>query len=265
MKAKELAQKILLDIYRNLDEFSKDIIRGDLADIEFKGFYLKGKNGEKAYVRNLNDFEKLEDFDVEMRKYRLKSINLKNLDDGLMIINLSSRASKEYKFEANEYSIIYPSNNTTIEFKERVLKWMELEDDELDEKIIEFDTKMNEILEELLEEIEIDKEISVYIDVFMDVNKIENFVEKDDERIIIWIHPVFLFSNDDVLRGLLAYELSRFKSKFLEVGYKDIIKYCKELKKLTNKKPKVLEKIKDIANRYGDTDSLNLIDEIENE
>ena len=76
-----------------------------------------------------------------------------------MIINLSSRASKEYKFEANEYSIIYPSNNTTIEFKERVLKWMELEDDELDEKIIEFDTKMNEILEELLEEIEIDKEI----------------------------------------------------------------------------------------------------------
>ncbi|HII59750.1 TPA: hypothetical protein HA335_04095 [Methanocaldococcus jannaschii] len=265
MKAKELAQKILLDIYRNLDEFSKDIIRGDLADIEFKGFYLKGKNGEKAYIRNLDDFENLKDFDVEMRKYKLKSINLKNLDEGLMIINLSSRVSKEYKFEANEYSIIYPSNNTTIEFKERVLKWMELEDDELDEKIIEFDTKMNEILEELLEDVEVEEEISVYIDVFMDVNKIENFVEKDDERIIIWIHPVFLFSNDDVLRGLLAYELSRFKSRFLEVGYKDIIKYCRELKKLTNKKPKVLEKIKDIANKYGDIDSLNLINEIENE
>ncbi len=265
MKAKELAQKILLDIYRNLDEFSKDIIRGDLADIEFKGFYLKGKNGEKAYIRSLDDFENLGDFDVEMRKYKLKSINLKNLDDGLMIINLSSRASKEYNFEANEYSIIYPSNNTTIEFKERVLKWMELDDDELDEKIIEFDAKMNNILESLLEEVEIDKEISVYIDVFMDVNKIENFVENDEERIIMWIHPVFLFSNDDVLRGLLAYELSRFDSKFLEVSYRDVIEYCKELKKLTNKKPKVLEKIKDIANRYGDMDSLNLINEIENE
>ncbi|XRO76041.1 hypothetical protein ACO3TA_04090 [Methanocaldococcus sp. 28A] len=265
MKAKELAQKILLDIYKNLDEFSKDVIRGDLADVEFKGFYLKGKNGEKAYIRNLDDFENLEDFDVEMRKYTLKSINLKNLDDGLMIINLSSRASNEYKFEANEYSIIYPSNDTTIEFKERMLKWMELEDDELDEKIIEFDTKINEILEELLEEIDVEEEISVYIDVFMDVNKIENFVEKYDERVIIWIHPVFLFSNNDVLRGLLAYELSRFKNKFLEIGYKDIIKYCKELKKLTNKKPKVLEKIKNIANKYGDTESLNLINEIENE
>jgi len=265
MKAKELAQKILLDIYRNLDEFSKDIIRGDLADIEFKGFYLKGKNGEKAYIRSLDDFENLKDFDVEMRKYKLKSINLKNLDDGLMIINLSSRASKEYNFEANEYSIIYPSNNTTIEFKERVLKWMELDDDELDEKIIEFDAKMNNILESLLEEVEIDKEISVYIDVFMDVNKIENFVENDEERIIMWVHPVFLFSNDDVLRGLLAYELSRFNNKFLEVSYRDVIEYCKELKKLTNKKPKVLEKIKDIANRYGDMDSLNLINEIENE
>ncbi|MEO2116890.1 MAG: hypothetical protein ABGW92_00580 [Methanocaldococcus sp.] len=265
MKAKELAQKILFDIYRNLDEFSKDIIRSDLADIEFKGFYLKGKNGEKAYIRSLDDFENLKDFDVEMRKYKLKSINLKNLDDGLMIINLSSRASKEYNFEANEYSIIYPSNNTTIEFKERVLKWMELDDDELDEKIIEFDTKMNEILEELLEDVEVEEEISVYIDVFMDVNKIENFVEKDEDRIIIWIHPVFLFSKGDVLRGLLAYELSRFNNKFLEIGYRDIIKYCKELKKLTNKKPKVLEKIKDIANRYGDLDSLNLINEIENE
>lgn len=49
MKAKELAQKILLDIYRNLDEFSKDIIRGDLADIEFKGFYLKGKT-ERRHI-----------------------------------------------------------------------------------------------------------------------------------------------------------------------------------------------------------------------
>ena len=265
MKAKELAQKILIDIYRNLDEFSKDVIRGDLADVEFRGFYLKGKNGEKAYIRNLEDFENLKDFEVEMRKYRLKSINLKNLDDGLMIISLSSKASKEYKFEANEYSIIYPSNKTTIEFKERMLKWMELDDDELDEKIIEFDTKMNEILEDLLNEVEIEKEISVYVDVFMDGNKIENFIEEDDERIIIWVHPVFLFSNDDVLRGLLAYELSKFKSKLLEIRYKDIIKYCKELKKLTNKKPKVLEKIKDIANRYGDTDSLNLINEIENE
>ncbi|ACV23919.1 hypothetical protein [Methanocaldococcus fervens] len=265
MKAKELAQKILLDIYRNLDEFSKDVIRGDLADIEFKGFYLKGKNGEKVYIRSLEDFENLEDFEVEMRKYKLKSINLKNLDSGLMIINLSSRASKEYKFDANDYSILYPSNNTTVEFKERVLKWMELEDDELDEKIIEFDTKMNDILEGLLEEVDMDKEISVYIDVFMDVNKVENFVENDEERIIIWIHPVFLFSNDDVLRGLLAYELSRFKGKFLEIGYRDVIKYCKELKKLTNKKLKVLEKIKDIANRHGDVESLNLINEIENE
>ena len=141
MKARELAQKILIDIYRNLDEFSKDVIRGDLADVEFRGFYLKGKNGEKAYIRNLEDFENLKDFEVEMRKYRLKSINLKNLDDGLMIINLSSKASKEYKFEANEYSIIYPSNKTTIEFKERMLKWMGLDDDELDEKIIEFDAK----------------------------------------------------------------------------------------------------------------------------
>ncbi|WP_456372876.1 hypothetical protein [Methanocaldococcus sp.] len=267
MKSKELAQKILYDIYKNLDEFSKDIIRGDLAEIEFKGFYIKGKNGEKVYIRNLEDFKNLEDFEVEMRKYKLKSINLKNLDDGLMIINLSSRVSKNYKFEGNNYSIVYPSNNnTTIELKERLLKWMELNDEELDEKIIEFDTKINNILEDLLENINIKEEISVYVDVFMDINKIENFVEKyDDDKIIIWIHPVFLFSNDDVLRGLLSYELSKFKSKVLEIGYRDVIKYCKELKKLTNKKPKILEKIKNIANKYGDTDSLNLINEIENE
>ncbi|ACX72625.1 conserved hypothetical protein [Methanocaldococcus vulcanius M7] len=263
--SKVLAKKILLDIYRNLDEFSKDVIRGDLADIEFKGFYLKGKNGEKAYIRCLEDIDHLEDFDVEARKYTLKSVNLKNLDEGLMIITLSSRTSKEYKFDARNYNIIYPTSNTTIEFKERILKWMELEDEELDEKIIEFDTNVNEILEELIDEVGFKGDVSVYIDVFMDVNRIENFVEREDGKILIWIHPVFLFSTDDVLRGLLAYELSRFKNKFLDVAYRDVIKYCKELKKLTNKKPKVLEKVKAIANKYGDAESLNLINEIENE
>ncbi|ENN96385.1 hypothetical protein J422_02894 [Methanocaldococcus villosus KIN24-T80] len=262
MKAKELAKKLLFDIYKNLDEFSKDIIRCDLADIEFKGFYLKGKNGEKVYIRTLEDFENLEDFEVEERKYKLKNINLKHFEDGLMIINLSSKKSKNYKFEA-DYTITYPSYDVTAEFRERMIKWKEMDEEEMDKAIAEFDNKVNDILSDILDEVKIGKRVSAHLDVFVDSHKLENFVDEGEDIIIIWIHPAFLYSDDKILKGLLAYELSKFNKKFLEKYYKDILLYCKEIKNLTNKTPKIIEKIRNIALKYNDTLTLNLINEME--
>ncbi|WP_456471510.1 hypothetical protein [Methanocaldococcus sp.] len=262
MRARELAKKILTDLYKGLDEYSKDIIRGDLAEIKFKGFYIKGKEGEKVYIRSLEDLDDLKDFEVEDRSYKLKNVNLEKLDFGLMIITLSSRKSSKYKFDSSNYSIVYPSKDITVNFRERILKWMDKDEDELDEEIIEFDDRIDKILRDILKKNKVGKNITVHLDVLVDTEKLENFVEKDKDNVIIWIHPAFIFSDDEVLRGLLAYELSKINKNIIEKEYKSIIKYCREYKILTNKNLKILEKIREIANKKKDEDSLKEIDEI---
>ncbi|ADG12846.1 conserved hypothetical protein [Methanocaldococcus infernus ME] len=267
MRSKELVKKILLDIYKHLDEYSKDVIRGDLADIKFKGFYLEGKEGEKVYIKSLDDVDNLKDFDVMEREYILKSVNLKNLNMGLVLITLSSRKSSNYKFRGDNYKVVYPTprENVTVDFKERILKWMEKSDDELDKEIIDFDSRINKILEDILKKTKFRKNISVHLDVFIDPKILENFVERDKKNITIWVHPVFMFSDDEVLRGLLAYELSRVNSRIIENEYKSIIKYCKEYKLLTNKTLKILEKVREIANKKKDEESLEEIEKIYND
>ena len=71
------------------------------------------------------------------------------------------------------------------------------------------------------------------------------------------------FSGDEVLKGIITYELSRYDKNLLEIYYKDVIEYCKEYKKLCNKNLKVLEKIKNIAIERNDTKSIEIIKEIQ--
>ncbi len=261
MKAKELAYKVLQDIYKNLDEYCKDVIRCEHVDIEFKGFYLKGLKGEKKYIKNLEDVDNLEDFDVKNREYWIKSINLKDLDRGILIISLSSKDSKDYKFLKKEYKIYNPKKPESWEFRERILKWMELSEEEMDKKVIDFDKMADEILTDINKDIK--KDIYVYMDVFMNESSVDNYIEEDENKVIIWIHPVYIFSNKDVIKGLLAYELSKYNEKIFEKHYKDILNYCREVYKLTNYKPKILKKIKDIALKNKDTKTLKEIEEFE--
>ena len=74
---------------------------------------------------------------------------------------------------------------------------------------------------------------------------------------------MYLFSGDEVLKGVITYELSRYDKNLLEIYYKDVIEYCKEYKKLCNKNLKVLEKIKNIAIERNDTKSIEIIREIQ--
>ncbi|WP_423793307.1 hypothetical protein ACPB8Q_03590 [Methanocaldococcus indicus] len=261
MKSKELAKKVLIDLYKNLDEFSKDIIRGDLADIEFKGFYLKGKNGKRFYIRDLDDYENLEDFEVKEREYWIKSVNLKKYEDGLIIITLSSKDSNEYKFINKKYKIYHQEQNKSLEFRERILKWFELDEDELDDKIVEFDTRANNLSQHIREYLTHD--LYIYMDVFMNENNVENYIEEDEDKIILWIHPVFLFSSDEVIKGLLAYELSKYNKEILEKFYREIVIYCRELYSLTYKKLKILKELKSLAKKYNDLESLKIIEELE--
>ncbi|WP_048055551.1 hypothetical protein [Methanotorris igneus] len=264
MHAKEMASKVLQDIYKNLDEYCKDLIRTDLVDVEFKGFYMRTLDKEKIFIRDLEDYEHLPDVEVENRKYKLKRVNLKHVDDGLMIIHLSSRKAKEYEFEVDSaYEVVYPTSDVTYEHRERILKWMELDDEDLDKLISEFDARVEDLLSGILVNSKIKKEVLVYVDVFMDLEKIKNYIESDEERIILWLHPMYLFSGDEVLKGIITYELSRYDKNLLEIYYKDVIEYCKEYKKLCNKNLKVLEKIKNIAIERNDTKSIEIIKEIQ--
>ncbi len=265
MDSKELVDKILSDIYKNLDEWTKDLIRACNFDVKFKNFYIVDYNtGKRRYIKNLIDCDNITLFKVQNRMYILKKIDLEPIDE-IITISLSSKKSDNYSFEIDSNcKLIEPLLNMTYEHKERILMWNNLSEDELDEKLSKFDMVIGEITEEILKKIgPIDyNNFVVYMDIFMNLDSIKNIVEKEGNMVMIWMHPLYIFSNENVVRGIITYELSKYNKQILEVFYKDIIEYCKEYKKLCGKNLKILEKIKEIAAKRNDKKIINEINKI---
>ncbi|WP_459201556.1 hypothetical protein [Methanococcus sp. CF] len=263
MESKQLITMILKDILRNIDDYSRDLLTAENLDVEFKGFNLWDENGKRYSIKNLMDCDELPSFDATKRKYILRKVNLKYMDDGIMIIHLSSRKSDEYGFSLdNTFEVILKTFSTaSYEHRERILLWNELTDEELDIKISEFDVKLESIVQKISENSNL-SEVLVYIDVFMDLEKIENVMEHEDEKLVLWLHPVFLFSKESTLKGLAAYELSKYNKSLIEDRYRDILEYCKEYRELCGKNLKIIEKIREIAVKRNDSDILKEIDQM---
>jgi hypothetical protein len=266
MNSKELIDKILNDIYKNLDEYTKDLIRACNFDVEFKNFYIVAdETGKREYIKSLMDCESINSFEVQSRKYKLKKIDLELIDE-LITIHLSSRKSDSYSFEVDRnYELIEPAVSINYEHKERILMWNELTEEELDEKLADFDMVIGEITEEVLKKIGCidNNNFVVYMDVFMNLDIIKNITEKEGNLVMIWIHPLYIFSNENVVKGIITYELSKYNKNILEMFYKDIMEYCKEYKKLCGKNLNILEKIKEIAIKRNDEKVIREIKEIE--
>jgi len=267
MDSKKLIKKILIDTYKNLDEYSKDLIRSCDFEVIFKDLYIIEKNtGKKKTLEHLEDCESLPSFEAQERKYILKKVNLDNYFKNIIEIFISSEASENgYIFKVDEnYKVIIPSKFMTYEHRERILEWTELSEEELDKKLEDFYEIVDKEIENLkkLDGMEYYNFV-IYADVFMDLDVIENIVERDSDMTIIWIHPLYLFSSEIVIRGIIAYELSSYNKKIIEKYYREIIEYCKEYKKLSNKNLNILKKIRDIALKSNDKEAINLINEIE--
>ncbi|ABR55104.1 conserved hypothetical protein [Methanococcus vannielii SB] len=263
MNSKKLLRQILVDIYKNLDEYSKDLIMAENLEVEFKGLNIQSLDGKRHFIKNLHDSEELSSFESVVRKYHLRKVNLKNSDDGLIIIHLTSRKANTYSFELdNAFEVVKKTYaNVSFEHRDRIIQWNELEDEQLDKELSRFDVNSEKIVNEVIENTKIN-EVLVYIDVFMDLEKIENFIEREDGKIILWIHPTFLFSKEPVLIGLIAYELSRYDYVLLERNYQNILEYCKEYRELCNKNLKIIEKIREIAVKRNDSDVIKEIDRL---
>lgn len=266
MESKKLIKKILRDIYRNLDEYSKDLIRACNYNVKFQGLYLVDKDtGKRWIIETLEDCESLPSFNVECGEYILRGINLGDTYNEILEILLSSKVSERYSFKVDEnYKVIEPSRDITYEHRERILMWNELSEEELDKKLDRFYDIVEEISEDLrkVEGME-NYNFIVYTDIFMDLDVLENIVERDGDMAVIWIHPLYLFSSKGVLKGIVAYELSAYNRKILEEFYRDIVEYCVEYRKLFGKNLKILSKIKDIAIKRNDREVINIIKEIE--
>lgn len=264
MESKQLINKILRDIVKNIDEYSRDLLLAESLDVELKGLNLWDENGKRYSIKNLMDCDELPSFEATDRKYVLRKVNLKHVDDGVMIIHLSSRKADEYSFSVdNTFEVILKTFSTaSYEHRERILLWNELSDEELDIKISEFDVNVESIVQKISENSKISSEVLVYIDVFMDLEKIENIMEKEEEKLVLWLHPVFLFSKESTLKGLLAYELSKYDKSLIEGHYQDILEYCKEYRELCGKNLKIIEKIREIAVKRNDYDILKEIDQM---
>jgi hypothetical protein len=211
------------------------------------------------------DCESINSFEVQSRKYKLKKIDLELIDE-LITIHLSSRKSDSYSFEVDRnYELIEPAVSINYEHKERILMWNELTEEELDEKLADFDMVIGEITEEVLKKIGCidNNNFVVYMDVFMNLDIIKNITEKEGNLVMIWVHPLYIFSNENVVKGIITYELSKYNKNILEMFYKDIMEYCKEYKKLCGKNLNILEKIKEIAIKRNDEKVIREIKEIE--
>ncbi|AEH06699.1 hypothetical protein [Methanothermococcus okinawensis] len=268
MDSKTLVNKILNDIYKNLDEYSKDLIRACNFDVQFKNLYITDDmTGKKYYIRNLMDCEDIPLFEAQNRIYRVKKVSLEKIIDEVIILYLSSRKSKDgYSFEVDSnYKVVEPMVFINYEHKERILMWNELTEEELDEKLADFDMKIDAITEDILKKIGCidNNNFVVYVDVFMDLEIIKNITEKEGNMVMIWIHPLFIFSDNNVVKGIIAYELSKYNKNILEMFYKDIIEYCKEYKKLCSKNLKILDKIKEIAIKRNDKKVIEELKEME--
>jgi len=263
MDSKKLLRQILKDIYQNIDDYTKDLLMSENLDIEFKGLSLQPETGKTYTIRSLSECDDTPSFEAMPRKYYLRKVNLKNMEEGLIIIHLSSRKAEKYSFEVdNTFEVVRKNySNVSYEHRERIILWNELEDEELDKGLSSFDVKLDGMVKEITKDTKL-KEVLVYIDVFMDLEKIENVVEKEDNRLVLWLHPVFLFSKEEVLRGLSAYELSKYDKSLIEMYYRDILEYCKEYRELCNKNLKIIEKIREIAVQRNDLDIVKEIDQM---
>ncbi|MBW9220975.1 hypothetical protein KKP91_02035 [Methanothermococcus sp. SCGC AD-155-M21] len=267
MDSKKLIKRILNDTYKNLDEYSKDLIRSCDFEVIFKDLYIIEKNtGNKKTLEHLEDCESLPSFEAQEQEYILKKVNLDNSFKNIIEIVISSEASERgYILKVDDnYKVIMPNRYMTYEHRERILEWTELSEEELDKKLEDFYEVVDKGSEDLkkLDSMEYCN-FMIYTDVFMDLDVIENIVERDNDMIIIWIHPLYLFSSEIVIKGIIAYELSSYNNKIIEEYYREIIEYCKEYKKLLGKNLNILKKIRDIALKSNDKEAINLINEIE--
>jgi len=266
MESKTLIRRILKDIYRNLDEYSKDLIRACNYKVKFQGLFLVERDtGKRRNIRSLEECESLPSFKVEDREYTLKGVNLEDVHRDTLEILLSSKTSKGYSFKVDkDYRVVGPKRDITYEHRERILRWNELSEEELDKKLDRFYDIVERVCEDLRKVEGMEKyNFMVYTDIFMDLEVVENIVEREEDITIIWIHPLYLFSSERVLKGVVAYELSTYNRRILEEFYRDILEYCREYKKLFGKNLKVLKEIKDIAIKRKDKEVMDIIREIE--
>ncbi|ABR56736.1 hypothetical protein [Methanococcus aeolicus] len=263
INSKELIDKILIDIYNNLDEYSKDLIRAYNFDVEFKNLYLVDcETGKKKILKDLIDCEYIESFEALPRKYKIKKVDMKQYNEYILTIHLNSRKSDHYSFEKYNYEVIPPAVILTNEHRDRIQQWSSLTDEELDGVLFEFDKLLGNILTELTGDKNKD-DIVIFMDVFMELEKIVNVVDDSNDILMIWIHPLFVYSDRDILKGLIAYELSKYDKKWLEKHYKYILKYCKEYNLLTGKNLEILKRIREIAIKRKDNNTINIINELE--
>jgi hypothetical protein len=141
MNSKKLLRQILVDIYKNLDEYSKDLIMAENLEVEFKGLNIQSLDGKRHFIKNLHDSEELSSFESVVRKYHLRKVNLKNSDDGLIIIHLTSRKANTYSFELdNAFEVVKKTYaNVSFEHRDRIIQWNELEDEQLDKELSRYD------------------------------------------------------------------------------------------------------------------------------
>ena len=263
INSKELIDNILIDIYKNLDEHTKDLIRAYNFDVEFKNLYLiDGETGKKKTLKNLIDCEYIESFEALPRKYKIKKVDMKQYNEYILTIHLTSRKSDHYLFEKYNYEVIHPAVILTNEHRDRIQQWSSLTDEELDGVLSEFDKLLGNILTELIGD-KNKENVVIYMDVFMELEKIVNVVDDSNDILMIWIHPLFVYSDIDTINGLIAYELSKYDKKYLERYYLYILKYCKEYRTLTGKNLEILKNIRQIAMKRKDTKTINIINELE--
>ncbi|MCS3901694.1 hypothetical protein [Methanococcus voltae] len=283
VKFSKMTSKILLDILNSVDEYTKDVLLAENYDIEFKGFSLTDTNGrlhrissilelDELYVNerlnkmqkvfNHNEFEnEILDLNFQNRSYKLKNVDLRNLENGYITIYLSSKKSKNYRFKKDDkFNIFHKNfNNISAEHFERVLKWKDLDSNQLDELLKSFDIKCDELLKNVSETTRIEN-LELYLDLFNDLEHIKNEVVVESDKIVIWIHPLYLFSEISVLKGLIYYELLDCDNSLIESKYRAIFEYCKEYKLLMGKNLQVIGKLRKIANDKNDIETIEEID-----
>ncbi|MBP2144301.1 ribosomal protein S17E [Methanococcus voltae] len=292
IKFSKMTSKILKDIINIVDEYTKDIILAENYEIEFKGFSLTDADGRlhrilsisdldelysKEYLKNdqitLNGIElKTDDLDSEKdiletyfqnRSYKLKNIDLRNLENGYITIYLSSKKSKNYRFKKDDkYTVFHKDfSNISAEHFERVLRWKDLDSTQLDELLKSFDVKCEELLNNISDTTAIG-ELELYLDLFNDLEHIKNETVVENNKVVIWIHPIYLFSEINVLKGLIYYELLEYDSSLIESKYRIIFEYCKEYKLLIGKNLHVIGKLRKIADDKNDLETIEEIDKM---
>ncbi len=267
MDSKKLIHKVLSDLYNSLDEDTKDYFRAFDYDIKFKNFYVVDKQGKKRYIRNTKDIDNIDNFEVDERKYILKNIIREPLSN-CIFIGMSSRKSKNYQFVKDcGFKVDENMPELKYEHKNRIYMWNDLSDNDLDNILDKFENNIEYIIDSMQDKYDkFTKCIIAHVDVFTPLEVLRNDIEdggKDNDVIIIWIHPLYLFSSEKVIKGIVAYELSKLFPEVIELFYKDIIEYCKEYKLLSGKNLPILGELKNIALKRNDIRAIEDINKME--